>query len=54
MNNRYLDWLYIMGLHDTLAFINNQRYFLYNNVDKDINVKKVILYDFSKDRLKRT
>jgi len=53
MDNRHLDWLYLMGLHDTLDIINNPRLVLYTNCEQMLNVKKLIIYGFIKNRQKR-
>lgn len=50
MKNRTLDWLYLMGMLESIELIDADRLALYNEYDRVLNVREVILSDFKSPR----
>lgn len=48
MNNRILDWLYIMGMMESIELIDSGRLALYNEYDSVLEIRKIILSDFKR------
>lgn len=44
MNKRQQDWMYLLGLHDS---INIARMFLYTNMNKTLNIRAIIIEDLT-------
>lgn len=47
IDNRKLDWMYLLGLHDTVTFIDTDRTDVYNSLDRYLKVREILLSDFA-------
>lgn len=47
-DNRTLDWLYIMGMMESIELIDSGRLDLYNEYNRVLEVRKIILSDFKR------
>lgn len=46
MDNRKLDWMHLLGLHDAITLIDSERVSLYNDMSRYLNIRNIILSDF--------
>ena len=49
-NNRTLDWMYLMGMLDSIELIDSDRLDLYNTYNRVLKIREIILDDF-KERI---
>jgi hypothetical protein len=42
-NNDYLDWLYLMGMHDTIEIIDEVRFAFYNSISRVLDINAIII-----------
>ena len=45
-NNRTLDWLYLMGMMESIELIDSKRLDLYNTYNRLLKVRDILLRDF--------
>ena len=49
-NKDYLNWLYMMGMRDTIKFINLERFDFYTHYDPHIDLTGYILATFKSNQ----
>ena len=47
-NNRILDWLYLMGMMESIELIDSDRLDLYDEYNQLFKIKEIIWSDFRK------
>ena len=45
-DDTYFRWLYVMGMHGTMSFLDEQRAQSYKLADIQVNVPAIILYEY--------
>lgn len=45
-HERLVDWLYIMGMRDSVEVIDSDRHLLYSEYGRYLNIRNVLLSDF--------